>query len=181
MDTTGKKNQSPQPLPGTTMLKKGRAEGSTADLFSKALPESFQFYHLGEVRPSTGENHQPSPVFDWKNSTALEGYTAIGFKVLDEANLWFVVLFEKTLDTDVYSELGNILASRFATRLQRLRDGGDSLTISPPQKLSMRLFSKWIETSPPAWEQTYRHLNGDVNAPAGKMVHVLILNPGGLT
>src|SRR4051794_39611054 len=87
---------------------------------ANALPDQFEFYHLGQV------SQQPSHAH-------LDEVCAIAFYLSGDVEAIMILLFSKQLDSSLYSELGNILASQMATQLSN--KSGMDLHISPPQKL----------------------------------------------
>jgi hypothetical protein len=144
----------------------------TRKILNEALPGGFPFYNLGEVTTDPAA----APVLqELQQPGALDHFVAIGFRLITDSNTWIVTLFDQQLDRDVYSELGNILASQFATRLQdleALNAGDEPLLISPPMKLSLSLLTQWIEKQPSLITRTYWHqLNGQAIA-----IHVLVLS-----
>ena len=97
--------------------------------FNQHFPDSFDFYHLGLVE----KRHSPS---DGRLDQALGPESRIGFayEVKGESRTWIVVLFDPEMDPSVCSEMGNVLASRFADRMSASEGG--RVWISPPRSLS---------------------------------------------
>ncbi len=86
------------------------------------FPGGFDFYHLGQVEAL--------------NSTSIdfEGKQAVAFQLYGDQEGLFVLLFAEGLDTSLYSELGNVLASRMSRMLSESSD--TDLMISPPRLLN---------------------------------------------
>jgi hypothetical protein len=103
--------------------------------WSRALPEAFSFYHLGSVVTC------PHPVL---SPTFEENKTFIGFQLDADIRAILIVAFEKGLDLSLYSEMGNILASRLATEISQ--EIGEDVLLSPPQMLSLGLLRKILQT-----------------------------------
>src|SRR4051794_8579843 len=99
----------------------------------RLLPDGFDFYHLGRVETREGS---PFPLFDLE-SALLGNESALSFQLRGDVSGTLLVLFDSRfthgLDTSVYAELGNILASRVADRLNE--SSGLDVMISPPQTL----------------------------------------------
>lgn len=74
----------------------------TLDRVTERLPREFPFYHLGHARIN------PTP-----SRTLGENASLIGYRVTGEPSFWIVLAHEKELEFSIYSELGNILASRW--------------------------------------------------------------------
>lgn len=121
-----------------------------------ALPECFDFYHLGSV--ARDEAAQPEPVAPLE-ALAFEDRFAIGFGFHGDMRGLMILLLDKGLDLEVYSELGNLLAARIALELHR--KGGLDVMISPPYSLSPKRLEE-ILASPPGKmiRQAYLHRYG---------------------
>jgi len=111
---------------------------------SEALPSSFGFYHLGTVEL------QP----DWPHPTQ-ESPLGVSFRLQGDLNALFVLLLDENLDLAIYSELGNILASKIANQL--FADRQLQITISPPQALSENQLALILENEPATIRKTYVH------------------------
>ncbi len=110
-----------------------------------ALPDSFDFYHLGTVK---------------QESHASIGYTAektcsIVFHLQGDLEAWVMILFDHELDTSLYSELGNLIVSKIANYLSA--KNGLEIMISPPQSLNHAQAKKIIQTNTQAIKRTYVH------------------------
>lgn len=137
-----------------------------SDLIHKALPEGFPFYELGIV---TAESTEKITLIE----NSIKNCIAIGFRIYWETDAWFIVLFPQERDASLYTEMGNILASQFATRLSK--DEDQELMISPPQNISISLLKKWIKTNPPITQKTYWHLFKGKSYP----LQILVLDADG--
>ena len=100
------------------------------------LPTQFPFYHLGRVERS---NSTPPLTL-----TEIESLRAVVFEVFGEQKVWLALLFEPGLDPSMYSELGNILAARFADSLSRKE--GESVLISPPKSVESKTLIRMIHS-----------------------------------
>lgn len=111
--------------------------------FSDALPQEFDFYHLGKVtqKPSTED---------------FKEYSAVAFQFYGEWNAILVLLFSKDLDLDLYAEMGNILASRIALQLNQ--EKGLDLMISPPQVIQEKTLERMIQSANLVLHHSYAHL-----------------------
>ncbi|MEO5969098.1 MAG: hypothetical protein ABIQ95_04160 [Bdellovibrionia bacterium] len=105
-------------------------EQDNFEQLSEALPSSFNFYHLGKVELQPDLRNPVYGSFD----AAGDLPCGIGFYIQGDLNATLVILLEKNLDLSIYSELGNILASKITNQLYV--DRQLQLTISPPQPLS---------------------------------------------
>ena len=123
---------------------------------SAALPEHFPFYHLGEVT-SRESNEEPTPD---------EDSVAISFRMHGDLQGILIVLFERGLDVSLYTELGNIIASQTATRLNQQQ--AMDVMISPPRLLAQGQVKNLLgsleneNTKTPRIRRTYLHTNGKV-------------------
>ena len=90
------------------------------------FPESFEFYHLGNV-----EKQLP---ISSVQSLELDGRSGVSFNLYGDTTGLIVFLFEEGLDVSTYTEMGNVLASRMATQLS-IQQGWDVM-ISPPRFLN---------------------------------------------
>ena len=139
-----------------------------------ALPESFDFYHLGPVALRTGTGATAAASLE----DLLAGCATVGFGIHGDVQGMLIVAFEKELDFSTYTELGNVVASQLATQLNR-RDGTDVM-ISPPRPLSQARLAKILPAlrAPGTVVRTYLHrMAGKAEIP----VHVLISGLSGET
>jgi len=103
------------------------------DHMTGALPQSFEFYHLGKVEIAPW---QPSDSNALNDEILQRPLHSIAFTIIDEdlSRGVLLVLFDSALDLSTYSELGNTLASQIATRLSQT--SGFDAWISPPKVLN---------------------------------------------
>lgn len=132
----------------------------TLDVMNGAMPETFDFYHLGKVEA------RPAEAEDFLD---LEDSVFMGFRFQGDLNGILIAVFDRGLDLSTYTELGNIIASRFATRLSDA--SSIDVMISPPQTLGEPLFRKLTSAAPSLLSRTYRHLDGKLSVP----IQVLLL------
>ena len=122
----------------------------------EALPTAFDFYHLGRIEledESSPETHEIDAGF-------ASDHFGIGYRLEGERRGGIVLCVAKGLDASVYSEAGNIIASRFASALAK--HDQREVTVSPPLLLSsMRL--KALLASGSGAVKTYIHRQGGQN------------------
>lgn len=130
-----------------------------------ALPNRFDFYHLGEV------SLQPT-------DSDLPNSQAVAFHLTGDLQAIMIVLFDKNLDISTYSELGNILASKVATYFNH--STGLDLQISSPQLLTDVQTEHLVQNNQTIVRRTYTHIyDGKVipletlllSAPVGGIGH----------
>lgn len=120
-----------------------------------ALPERFDFYHLGSVARLPEE---PQPA-DPSANLAAENSFAVGFGFHGDMRGLLVLLIDKGLDLEVYSELGNLLAARVALELHR--NGGLDVMISPPYSINPKRLGELLASPPGKMiRQAYTHRYG---------------------
>jgi CheY-specific phosphatase CheX len=113
------------------------------DTLMQALPEPFSFYGLGEVAPSM------APIeIDEEAEAAV-------FSLSGEIRGMIAVLFDRDLDTSMYTEMANVLASRVATKLSK--DDGLTAIISPPRMMKAPDVLDLVEGHPAVF-RAYTHL-----------------------
>jgi hypothetical protein len=110
-----------------------------------ALPQSFEFYNLGQV--SLTESTQTFPTQDC---------TAIGFRLYGDVTALLILLFPLGLDVSLYSEMGNILASRIANQLTS--HNKMEVMVSPPSPISEDQFEQLIRRTTGMIRRSYVHL-----------------------
>jgi hypothetical protein len=111
-----------------------------------ALPSQFDFYHMGTVE--TGPTGQ---------ELSFESMCAFGYRIQGDLVGTLILLFDEGQDSSMYSEMGNILASRIATALGN-RDE-IYLTVSPPTSLTNATVRILLQTTQPAYRRTYLHIH----------------------
>ncbi len=118
----------------------------TLEILATALPEQFEFYHLGPVHLS------PSPKtedYEWSERHA------IGIAFAGDMKALLVLLLEKHLDPSIYSELGNIIASQLSNRLYS--EKGLEVLISPPVEISTQRLNQILNKESKMIRKTYVH------------------------
>ncbi|OFZ79173.1 MAG: hypothetical protein A2583_00585 [Bdellovibrionales bacterium RIFOXYD1_FULL_53_11] len=103
----------------------------SAIIFERSLPEGFGFYNLGEVR----ELPLDGPAAPEPGGEAAER-DAFVFRLSGELSGFVAVAFDCGLDPSACSEIGNIIAGKFASNLRSRH--GIEVMISPPIKTSSR-------------------------------------------
>jgi hypothetical protein len=117
------------------------------ELLESSLPESFPFYHLGTIEANQRADEHSD----------LSDLQIIAYALKGDVDAVFLVGIEKGLDSSVYSEAGNILASRLVTALAR--EASLDVVLSPPQILSGDLYSKLDARWETLLERDYLHLH----------------------
>lgn len=121
------------------------------------LPENFDFYHLGPVQALSEATPFVNPDEETKG-TDLQG---IGYSLQGDVQAAVLLLIPAGLDTSVYSELGNIIASQFADGLAK--DSGCDVLVSPPRIMAKAALERLIRGSDLMAKKTYHFLdNGNV-------------------
>jgi len=121
-----------------------------------AFPTQFEFYHLGTVEQKT------------LDFSLNEDFTAVMYRIHGDIHATFLLFFEKSLDPSVYSELGNVLASRIVSQLHA-QEGMD-LMISPPKLLNPDQVAKILKGMSPAIRKTYAHFYKNSVIPVESVV-----------
>ncbi|MBC7691401.1 MAG: hypothetical protein H7222_06490 [Methylotenera sp.] len=144
-----------------------------------AFPESFTFYHLGNVE-------KQAPI-DHVQALDLKGRSGVSFNLYGDTTGLILFLFDEGLDGSTYTEMGNVLASRMANQLS-LEQGWDVM-ISPPRFLtSLQLQSQVLpalqaleKSGQPVPAHRYHHQLQQAGA-AGPLIElqllVLMSSPG---
>lgn len=109
---------------------------------ANALPSHFQFYHLGEV--------EMTPLLN-----SFADTTSIAYRLSGEITALLVLSFAKELDMSIYSEVGNIIASRLVTQLS---EEGIDVTISSPKHLDPKQIKLLLGNKESIIRRTYAHL-----------------------
>jgi len=122
---------------------------------TSALPQRFEFYHLGEVELM--EVNEP-----------ISDATAVGFRLYGDLSALVIVLFPRALDISTYSELGNVIASRMATQLNT--QNGIEVMVSPPQSIGENQLKQIIQRVNPITRRTYAHFYMDSVIPVETLV-----------
>lgn len=99
-----------------------------------SLPEKFRFYHLGDVKRVDSPSPSRTSLESLPEDSELQGLRAVAFNLKGDVQGTLMILFNQKLDVSTYTELGNVLASKLATRLSEVR--GADVLITPPRNLS---------------------------------------------
>ncbi len=122
---------------------------------NQALPENIPFYHLGVVsRSGTIEGTSDHPMA-WADLDA-EGRHAFAFTLYaGEMPGTLVLLFDQGLDASIYSEIGNVMASRLADALGAMP--------SPPRSLSPKGAERLLRAArgTAVWFEYSHHVDGE--------------------
>jgi hypothetical protein len=122
------------------------------NLLTQSLPENFSFYHLGEIalRDSTLSSRSFQAPLDPNDDRAALAYSFRG-----DIQATVVLLLEPGLDVSMYSEAGNIIASKLATVLAEKH--GVDVVISPPTRLERKQLNLLASATKEIAEKTYVH------------------------
>jgi hypothetical protein len=146
----------------------------TSKDWATLLPEKMPFYHLGEI---ILQESSSQAAWLWLDD---EGSSFIGYQILGEVRGALVLAFPKVLApqvpwtkdaSSVYSELGNLLASKISTELSR--HGAKDTMISPPIPLTKEMTSTLLKRAglENSVQRRYLHLKKEFIVP----VEVLLL------
>jgi hypothetical protein len=95
----------------------------------QSLPQSFDFYGMGKVEAQETEVSTEAEPGEGKVGVAFSV-----FPMLDAEDPKFrtllLTVFDDGMETEMYSEIGNIIASRFATGVSKALS--EDITITPP-------------------------------------------------
>jgi len=112
-----------------------------------ALPYELNFYHLGKVE-------------QYFFPFAFQEVNGVVFRIYGDLNAIMVILFDSNLDCSTYTELGNLLAGRWVTQIQKERKL--DLMISPPQMIQPnfleKLKNRFMLSEQPIIQKTYAHM-----------------------
>jgi CheY-specific phosphatase CheX len=120
-----------------------------------ALPERFDFYHLGEVQKTSFTVQAPKVTEEIL--ATIEDYSAISFSLFGDIRGVLIFLFDKGLDASTYTEMGNILASQLASHLAE-RHGVDEM-ISPPILANSERVASLLKAQTDIATQSYTHVH----------------------
>jgi hypothetical protein len=122
---------------------------------ANALPDHFEFYHLGRVA-----THPTGSLLD-------EG-CGIAFHIEGDIRAVMIILFAKALDPSLYSELGNIIASKMITYLYQHH--GMDLSLSAPQTLNQNQLNQILKSGEIMAHRNYAHFCNDAIIPVETFV-----------
>ncbi|OFZ18365.1 MAG: hypothetical protein A2X94_12515 [Bdellovibrionales bacterium GWB1_55_8] len=128
-----------------------------------ALPEQFDFYHLGTVNLEPEHTH---PISEKLPDDAM----AVAFQLSGDVSAALVLHFEKGLDPSIYSEMGNVIASRVATNLSKMENL--DILVSPPRLLSEKHWEN-LSQGHKLTGRTYLHLHRGISI----RLHAILINP----
>jgi hypothetical protein len=118
--------------------------------WTDALPEQFEFYHLGEVKQAMTDQ-----------IIELDNKHIVAFRFYGDTQGVMLILFNEGLDASMYTEMGNIIASRSAQGLEE--KDGLGIMITPPSTLKRSVAERLIENSDYCIQRSYHHkLNGEI-------------------
>ena len=106
--------------------------GLELDNLSVILPQEFQFYSLGQVRL----------LKQLSNDDCLDPCIRIAYRISGEQGLMLTIFVSPNLDLSLCSEIGNVIAAKVASNLQR-RTLSEWM-ISPPTLLTSTLVKELI-------------------------------------
>jgi hypothetical protein len=150
---------------------------SNLDAVTDSLPESFAFYHLGEIASRESKKApelQPQNMFD-------DHRAALAYTLRGDLQAAVVLMIEPGLDLSMYSEAGNIIASRLATQLAEKH--GIDVILSPPARLQRAQLELLAKAASDVAEKTYVHIHAgkEILLEALIFVHSSASNAAGST
>jgi len=110
-------------------------QGELSLQLSEALPESFDFYHVGRVELAT----QADPADLAFHTLPI----AIAYSFAGDARGAVITLFDGELEESACEELGNIITCRWASRQEQ----GVDLEVFPPRRIERAVIEKMIHAS----------------------------------
>ena len=125
---------------------------------ARALPQTLEFYHLGEVKLQ-----HPHSMPDSGSEVDFQESSVIGFQIFGESKATILFFFAKDLDVSVYSELGNLLTSQIANQVSR--ENHIDVLISPPRRINIKQVEQMIQNHPPLLKRTYIHFCKNQRVP----------------
>ncbi|MGK5086301.1 hypothetical protein WDW86_01985 [Bdellovibrionota bacterium FG-2] len=134
-----------------------KKSNSIYETLQMALPESFPFYHLGEVTKLTPALPHEKKIPVLAPSDELK---TIGYSLQGDFQGVLLVQFDRSLDFSVYAEMGNIIASQLVTTLSARKEM--DLAVSPPQKISKSVFQSLLKVGKDFPYHQYIHKHGNV-------------------
>lgn len=120
-----------------------------------ALPPRFSFYELGEILPA------PENTVAALAPEALIDCAAISIRFEGDVAGSLLLILDRGLDLDIYSEVANVIASRFVGALASSRE--TDVMITPPTVLSETQIARIpaLAAAPGTFTRDYRHLLRD--------------------
>ena len=128
------------------------------------LPEQFNFYDLGTVQ-RTDKNT------DLIDKKILSNQIGVAFSIYSSEDLspvgvrsLLLLTFDEDLESDMYMEIGNILASRVAGQIHRRV--GESILITPPLLLKNPSVQRLVQMKKHVLTDcTYQHIHNGKQIP----------------
>lgn len=127
-----------------------------------ALPSGFDFYDYGSVYAEAKNIPQAGP-------ESAEGKIGVAFSTQGDQRAVLVVMFDEGLDASMYTEIGNVIASRFADGLARV---GSDVFLSPPQALGAAEIHRRLSGAQPSLARQYYHSHSGTIVPIEVFVYV---------
>ncbi|MCM2324398.1 MAG: hypothetical protein NDJ90_14160 [Oligoflexia bacterium] len=133
-------------------------------MLREALPEGFDFYSLGTLVVA------PEPTGTLDDPAELAELAFVAFRYSGDEQGLILTAFDRGLDSSMYTEMGNVLASRFADRLSRLSDGV-GVGISPPLALEAEPARRLLQAAAQRrTERLFHHVHGNIAVPVRMIV-----------
>ena len=119
----------------------------------QSLKDGFAFYHAGVVEPQCSVFHA-SLSSSLRASFMMGGKChSFGFRFEGDLRGAFLLSVDGTLNSSMYAEMGNILASRLASRYPF----GTEIVISPPMLLNSKRVASLLKLSSRALQSDFVH------------------------
>jgi len=137
-------------------------------LLSRSLPQSFDFYHLGNVEAQSCIVLKPIK----ENVRISDDLSLLGYNLttLNESmSAVLVLIFDRSLNESMYSELGNILVSRIINKLDNIEEPLEAV-VSPPFKLKNATFERILATCKISFDHYYIHHINDTPITVRMMI-----------
>lgn len=126
----------------------------TLDQVTDMLPKEFAFYHLGHARANTGAT---------RSLGSDDQISLIGYRVSGDPSFWIVLAHERDLEFSIYSEFGNILASRWVGQLSDAL--GQDFVLSHPMQISKSVIQAVESKLIPLVRRQYIHAHQSKEVP----------------
>jgi hypothetical protein len=136
------------------------------EAFESSLPMHFDFYHLGRVE-RLGRSLRPE---FWN----LHDCVALQFKIysMSESLVGYIYVFiDSGLDSSVYAELGNVIASQTSRSLSDSHRFGEEFFITPPRTITVPLVEKMVALGGEWTSLKYRHQHRDHSIEVPVLIH----------
>jgi hypothetical protein len=136
------------------------------DAFESSLPKQFDFYHMGKVE-RLGRSLRPE---FWN----LQDCAVLQFKVysMSESLVGYLYVFiHAGLDSSVYTELGNVIASQTSKALSEDKRFGEEFFITPPRTVTVPLVEKMVALGGDWTTLKYRHTLREHSIEVPVLIH----------